>query len=164
MSTDLLVHRTRVQTRATTNTSQRLSRYRMGKHSRPPVVEQHDMQLVRSFILGPAFRSRDERLVSRQSLPRAGARQKLEKHVEIGKARYDFLDTHQRNVHSWQARGQSNVAFVFDDYDRACSSDREVHAADTNVSSGKTIAQRCTCCTGHLADVVCRRHPELGSE
>src|SRR6266550_274901 len=43
---DLLIDRTRVQARATTNARERLPRRRVGQHTRASVVEQNYMQLV----------------------------------------------------------------------------------------------------------------------
>jgi hypothetical protein len=69
--------------------------------------------------------------------PCTRARQQLEKHIEIVKARYHLFDAHHRDVQARQARRQTNVAFVLDDHDRAGFSNREVYAADANVGCGE---------------------------
>ena len=87
MTTDLLIHGTSIQTRATTDARERLPCDRMGQHARSAVVENYDVQLFRSFILRVALRAGDERLIRRQSLSRAGPGQKFQKQIEIRKTR-----------------------------------------------------------------------------
>ncbi len=59
-----------------------------------------------------------------------------------------------------KTRRQTNVAFVFNNHDRAGFGDAEVDAADSHVSRCESIAQRRTRGAGQLRDVVGRRHPE----
>src|SRR6185295_12813247 len=121
---------------------------------RTSVIEQHDVQLFRSFIALLLLNTGDKRLVSAQPLTRSRTNQEFEKDVEIRETRNDFLDTHHSDMHAWQTRRQTNVAFVFDDDDRARFGNAEVDSADADVRGCEVVAQSQTRRARHLRNVV----------
>ena len=114
VAADLSIDRTCIETRAAADARERLPRDRVTEHRRAAVVEQHDVQLLGPLVFGPPLRTRKQRLVCRESLSGARARQELQEHVEVLEARYDLLDAHQRHVDARQARRQPDVALGLD--------------------------------------------------
>src|SRR2546421_3499410 len=77
VAADLLIDGARVQACAAAYARERLARDRVAEHAGAPVVHQNDVYFLGAFVAVASLRARDERLVGRQSLARAGARQEL---------------------------------------------------------------------------------------
>src|SRR5690349_10206917 len=164
MSSNLLIHGTGIQARATANAGKRLTRDGMRQHPGSSVVEHHDMNFFRAFGLRIGLGACDERLISRQSLPGTRAWQQLQKDIRVRKPRYYILDSHYRDMHTRQTSRKADVPFVLNNQDRACFSNTEIHAADSDISCRKAITQSCARGTGELGNVVSGRHSKLLSK
>ena len=79
MPADLLIHRTHVEARTAANAVQRLTQSRIAKHLRSSVVDDDDVQFLRTIWFTRAFRSGDDRRVARDALTGRAARQHFQK-------------------------------------------------------------------------------------
>ncbi len=87
-------NRANIQARPAPNAVQRVALFRIRQHRGAPVIQQHDVELLRPIRLARLPRAANERVVTRQRLPGAGRgqhRQKKRKVFELGQ---DFLDPH----------------------------------------------------------------------
>ena len=99
------------------------------------------MQLFGAVGLVSAARPLDETHEGAYLLAGGGARQKLQEDLQVGRARQQFFDAHQRHVNPGSAGAKADVAFVFDQDYGAGLGHHEVGAADAHVGGQKRLAQ-----------------------
>ena len=98
-----------------------------------PVVEQDQVELLRTVELAVASGTGDEGRVRGQALAGSAERGLLEQVSEIGPGRDDLVDAHHRDVDPGQRCGHPTVALVRDEHERPRLGDEEVAAADAHV-------------------------------
>src|SRR5688572_10893095 len=77
---------------------------------------------------------------------------------------YTTLFRSHRDVDFWQTRGQTDVAFVFQNENGAGFSNAKVDTANSNVSGSEALAQDPTGDAGQPVNIICRLNTQLGSE
>ena len=98
--------------------------------SRAPVVEQHDVHVLRPVArrdTGPHRRVRVHPLARRR------ARQQLQEHLEVGERGHDLLDAHHRDQRLRQGQAHPAVALGLEHHQRAGLGDGEVRAGDRDL-------------------------------
>ena len=109
-----------------------------GKDRRTAVVEQNHMEALRAVAGSDAG---PERGVGVHALAGGRARQQLQHHFEVLKARQHFFDAGQGNHGAGQGEAHAAVALRLDHGDRAGFSDQEVCAADGRGNGEKLLPQ-----------------------
>ena len=140
VTADARIDRTHVHAGAAPDATEDLCT--LARHeTRPSVVEQDNVQRLRSTLIARSSWTADERCVSCQLLTGSRSSQQLEKSVEIGKCRNELLDPHQYDMHPWQRRHHSPVAFVRDETNRARFHDAKVGTGDAHVGVEEDLAK-----------------------
>ena len=139
VAADLPVHRTDVEAGAATQAIERLAQ-RTRELAKAPVVEQDQMELVRSVELTGPSRPLDQRRVHRELLSRRAPRQQRQEHRQVGHRRDDLLHAHDRDVDAWQRRRHPAVPLVGHEDDRPGVRDGEVRARDAEVRAQELLA------------------------
>ena len=117
-----LVGRTDIRARAAADAAQGRPRHRIRRHRPPPVVHQHDVQLV------SRGRPRDERRIRRDRLRRRRARQQPHLPHRVRERRHDLLDPRRDHMYRRQAGRQPPVALIRDQHHPTRLRDQRVRA------------------------------------
>src|SRR5439155_26481818 len=135
------INGTSIQARAAANAKQALAQW-AAQNSRAAIVENDEVKLPRSVELTGLPRPGDELRIDRQLLTCRSAGEDLQEVRQIGEARNDFLDSHDRNVALRQRTGEPAVAFVRDEHNRAGFGDCKICPRNTDFRLRKLLPQR----------------------
>ena len=112
---------------------------RRAQHVGAPVVDQHDMVVVRPVEVARPPAAGRERRVDRHVLPGRRARQQPQQRAGILQRRHDLLDAGEHDVHPRQRLGQVAVALVGDDDAAAGLRDQEVGPGDADIGGEELL-------------------------
>ena len=138
MPAGALVDRADVEAGRAADAVQRLAAHLVGEHRRPPVVEQHEVELLRAVAGGDPG---PERGVGVHPLAGGAAGEQLQEHLEVAPGGHHLLDAHDRDQRLRQGQAHPAVALALDDGERAGLGDGEVGAADRDPGAEEPLAQ-----------------------
>ena len=124
-----LVDRAHVQARRAPDAVQRLPAGLVGERGRPPVVQQHQVELLRAVARGHPGPHGGVRV---HPLGRRRPGQQLQEHAEVPPGRDHLLDAHDRDQGLRQGQAHPAVALGLHHGQRAGLGDGEVDAADAD--------------------------------
>ena len=133
-----LVDRAHVEAGRAPDAPQRLAADLVGQRAGAPVVDEHDVDLLRAVA---GRHARPGRGVGVHPLTGRGPRQRLEEHVEVAPRRHHLLDADHRDQHLGQRQAHPAVALGLHHDERAGVGDGEVGAADADLGAQELLPQ-----------------------
>ena len=121
------VHRADVEAGRAADAAKRLASDLVGEHVGAPVVDQHQVELLRPVARAHAGPERGVRV---HALAGGRARQQLQEHLHVAPRRHELLDPHHGHEHLGERGAHAPVALRLEHADRAGLRDREVGAGD----------------------------------
>ena len=137
----------------------------VGQDPRPGIIQQHQVELLRTVAFALLPGSGVKRIITGHRLAGAGGRQHRQQDREVVEMVHDLLDARKRDMDAGQGGRQARVAFVLGDRDLAGLGDEEVGSRDPDVGVDVQLPQVAAGDHRQLLRAVGRRRAEvLGEE
>jgi hypothetical protein len=133
-----LVDRTDVEAGRAADAAKRLAPNGIGEHMRAAVVDEHDVDLLRTVA---GMYPRPHRRVGVHPLAGRGTGQQLQEGAEVLPGRQDLLDPDHRDERLGQGEAHPAVALGLDDDQRARVGDGEVRPRDRDLGPEELLPQ-----------------------
>ena len=140
MAANRPIHGTGVQTCAAADARENFGGL-AGEDPAAAVVEQHDVQLLRTVRLAGRTRTANHRGIDGELLPGRRPGKHFETAIQIGQPRHQLFNPHHHHVHPRQRRDHPGVALIGDETDRPVFDDAEVGAGDAHLGAEERVAQ-----------------------
>ncbi len=146
VSSHRLVRSAHIQAGAAAHAVESFTQHGVIPHGHPAVVEQDE---VKAALTLHERRPRppgtgDQRQIAAQQLARRGAWQQLQKRLQVGQRRDQFLDPGERHVNPRHLSAEPPIPLVFDNHDRSRLGDDEVGAGDAEIRGKKVLPKKAT--------------------